>query len=106
VPIRLERHNDTCSSHFITCSCYQRRSLLDDDGIKQCFLNVLEETRKQYKFCIYGYVLMPEHFHLLISNPEVGDTGKVLQVLKQRVSHLARKILYPTLSQRKGKSLP
>jgi len=46
---------------------------------------------------------MPEHFHLLISNPELGDTGKALQVLKQRESHLARKILYPTLSQKKGK---
>ncbi len=67
------------------------------------FLNVLEETRKQFDFCVYGYVLMPEHFHLLISSPEVGDPGKALQVLKQRVSHQARKILDPTLFQRKEK---
>jgi hypothetical protein len=46
---------------------------------------------------------MPEHFHLIIGRPEVGDTGKVLQVLKQRVSHGARKILGPTLSQKTGK---
>lgn len=45
---------------------------------------------------------MPEHFHLIISRPEVGDTGKVLQVLKQRVSHAARTILGPSLSQKTG----
>ena len=77
--------------------------MLHDDRIKQRFLTVLEETRKQFNFCVYGYVLMPEHFHLLISSPEVGDPGKALQVLKQRVSHQARKILDPTLFQKKEK---
>ena len=46
---------------------------------------------------------MPEHFHLLVSTPEVGDPGKFLQVLKQRVSHEAHKILDPTLFQKKEK---
>jgi putative transposase len=96
MPSRLECHYDTLSSHFITCSCYRRRPLLADDRMKNIFLKVLEETRKRYRFCVYGYVLMPEHFHLLISNPEVGDTGKVLQVLKHRVSHRAWNIMNPT----------
>ena len=67
------------------------------------FFTVLEETRIRYRFCLYGYVLMPEHFHLIISKPEVGDTGKALQVLKQRCVASARKILGPTLSQKTGK---
>jgi putative transposase len=103
VPTRLERHYDTCSSHFLTCSCYRREPLLGDDRIKQLFLTVLDETRRPYRFCVYGYVIMPGHFHLLISNTETGDTGKVLQVLKQRVSHRARKILDPTLFQKTEK---
>ena len=103
MPTKLERRYDTCSAHFITCSCYRRRPLLDDDRIKEAFLAVLEDTRRRYRFRVYGYVLMPEHFHLLISNPDVGDTGKAMQVLKQRVSHRARKILGPTLSQRRRK---
>ena len=103
MPARLERRYDTRTSHFITCSCYQRRALLENDDIKQVFLKVLEETRREYDFCVYGYVLMPEHFHLLISKPEIRDTGTVLQVLKQRVSHEARKMLDPTLFQKKEK---
>jgi len=103
VPTRLERRYDTRTSHFITCSCYQRRPLLDNDSIKRCFLKILEETRREFDFCVYGYVLMPEHFHLLISKPEIREVGTVLQVLKQRVSHEARKRLDPTLFQRKEK---
>jgi putative transposase len=103
VPSLLERGYDSNTSHFITCSCYQRHPLLDDHRIKPVFLKVLEETRQEYKFCIYGYVLMPERFHLLMSKPELKDVGTVLQVLKQRVSHQARKLLDPTLFQKKRK---
>ena len=103
VPTRLERRYDTDSSHFITCSCYQRRPLLDDDRVKNIFLRVLEETRREFDFCVYGYVLMPEHFHLLISKPDRRDVGTALQVVKQRVSHEARKIIDPTLFQKKEK---
>ena len=31
---------------------------------------------------------MPEHFHLLISEPQVGDPSKVMQVVKQRYAQL------------------
>jgi REP element-mobilizing transposase RayT len=33
---------------------------------------------------------MPEHFHLLISEPRVGKLSSVIQVLKQRVSRRCR----------------
>ena len=79
----LERRYGTERMHFITCSCYRRMPLLNDDRIKQTFLAVLEETRQKYGFRVHGYVIMPEHFHLLISEPETGDPGTVMQVLKQ-----------------------
>jgi putative transposase len=34
---------------------------------------------------------MPEHFHLLISEPKVGSVSLMMQVLKQRVSRRCRK---------------
>jgi REP element-mobilizing transposase RayT len=34
-----------------------------------------------------GYVVMPEHIHLLITEPEVGTPSTVMQVLKQRTAH-------------------
>jgi putative transposase len=50
------------------------------------FLSVLEQTRKRYRFVVLGYVIMPEHIHLLLSEPEVGTPSTVMQVLKQRTA--------------------
>ena len=44
----------------------------------------LEQTRARYRFLVVGYVVMPEHIHLLITEPEVGNPSTVMQVLKQR----------------------
>ena len=55
------------------------------------FLDLLEQTRQRYGFVVVGYVVMPEHFHLLISEPEKGTPSTVMQVLKQRFSqHVLR----------------
>jgi putative transposase len=40
---------------------------------------------------LIGYVVMPEHVHLLLTEPAKGNPSKVLQVLKQNVSAALRK---------------
>ena len=50
------------------------------------FLSILEQTRQRYRFVVVGYVVMPEHVHLLITEPEVGNPSTVMQVLKQRTA--------------------
>jgi REP element-mobilizing transposase RayT len=57
---------------------------------KNLFLEILDEVRDRYGFLLAGYVLMPEHIHLLISEPATG-TPTVMQVLKQRVSRRLRR---------------
>jgi REP-associated tyrosine transposase len=42
-------------------------------------------VRKQYEMCVYGYVVMPEHFHL-VSEPERGTLAQAMQSLKQGVA--------------------
>jgi putative transposase len=32
----------------------------------------MEQTRERYHFVVVGYVVMPEHIHLLITEPEIG----------------------------------
>jgi putative transposase len=64
------------------------------------FLSVLEQVRKQYEFVIFGYVVMPEHFHLLISEPKSKNLSTVMQVLKQRVSrHMRQRSSRPDSSR-------
>jgi len=86
----LKRYYGAGYLHFITSSCYQRHALLASAGRRDLFLEILEQVRRRYGFVVVGYVVMPEHFHLLISEPQKGTPSTVMQVLKQR---FARKLL-------------
>ena len=83
----LHRYYGSNQLHFITCSCYRRMPLLRSARSRNRILSVLEQTRKRYRFVVVGYVVMPEHIHLLLSEPEVGTPSTAMQVLKQRTAH-------------------
>ena len=83
---RLRRRYGLGQLHFITCSCYRRLPLLGTEQARHLFLKILTEVRARYDFALLGYVVMPEHIHLLISEPNVGTPSTVMQVLKLRVS--------------------
>ena len=87
MPAGLHRTYGAHHLHFITNSCDHRLPLLDTPGARDCFLRIFEQTRQKYRFVVVGYVLMPEHIHLLITAPEVGTPSTVMQVLKQRTAH-------------------
>ena len=69
---KLERRYGQRQLHFITCSCYRRRPLLGTGRRRDTFLRVLNEVRERYQFWVVGYVVMPEHIHLLICGAEGG----------------------------------
>src|SRR5580658_1377426 len=87
MPARLCRAYGTGYVYFITFSCYQRRPLLGTPPCRDLFLRILEETRNRFAIVVVGYVVMPEHVHLLISEPENSNHSVVVQVLKQRFAH-------------------
>ena len=72
--------------HFITCSCYHRQAWLASPQRRDLFLAVFEQVRQRYAFVVVGYVAMPDHIHLLISEPEKGDPSRVMQAIKQGFS--------------------
>jgi hypothetical protein len=74
----LKRYYGAGDLHFITCSCYRRRPLLDTARRRDLFLTVLEQVRKRYEFVVVGYVVMPEHIHLLISRVPQTNAGAPL----------------------------
>ncbi len=90
MPKGLRRFHHTGDWHFITCSCYRRQKFLDSARRRDLFLEILEQVRAKYDFVVAGYVVMPEHFHLLIGEPGMGKLSSVMQVLKQRVSRRCR----------------
>lgn len=84
MPVKLKRYYGSGDLHFITSSCYQRRHWLGSASRLELFVSMLEQARQQYRFVVAGYVVMPEHFHILISEPQQGNPSVIVQVLKQR----------------------
>ncbi len=86
MPSRLQRFQHSGQSHFLTFSCYHRRQLLSESEAKGTFEDALERVRLQFNLFIYGYVVMPDHIHLLTSEPENGVLHQAIKSLKQGVS--------------------
>ena len=86
----LKRHYGQGNLHFLTFSCYRRRPFFATPRARNVFVKYLDGVRKEKRFLLLGFVVMPEHVHLLVSEPQQGDLSTALQVLKQQV---ARRLL-------------
>ena len=87
MPWGLHRYQDCGHLHFITFSCYRRRRLLDSKA-RRLFAKALERARVRYGFFVVGYVVMPEHVHLLVSEPERDSLATAIKAMKQSVARL------------------
>ena len=97
MPRGLIRYYGAGHLHFITCSCYHRQPILGTPQRRDLLLKVLEQVRERYCLVILGYVVMPEHFHLLITEPQKGTPSTVMQALKLG---FARRVLAGALRTR------
>ncbi len=86
MPKGLKRYQQSGDRHFITISCYRHAFILGTADARDTFQKILEETRHKYGFDVIGYVIMSNHVHLLVSEPEQGNLSTAIQVLKQRFS--------------------
>jgi len=86
MPWGLTRFQQSGQSHFVTFCCYHRRRLLISDENRRIFESALERVRRSYRLYVYGYVVMPEHVHLLVSEPQQGTLAEALKSLKQGTS--------------------
>lgn len=82
MPWGLKRFQQSRQTHFVTFTCYHRRRGFDSPALCDLFLQVLESMRQRFAMCVYGYVVMPEHVHLLLSEPERGLLADAIHYLK------------------------
>ena len=86
MPSGLHRTYGAHHLHFITNSCYQRRPLLNTPTSARPLSLCARTNASGHPFVVVGYVVMPEHIHLLITELEVGSPSTLMQVLKQRTA--------------------
>jgi putative transposase len=54
--------------------------------VREIFERSLETTRQRYRFIVAGYVVMPEHIHMLVSEPKAALLSRAIQALKLSVA--------------------
>ena len=68
--------------HFLTFSCYRRQPWFGSAARCDLFLQILERVRRRYRLVVLGYVVIPEHVHLLVSEPQRETLSTAIQALK------------------------
>ena len=86
MPAGLVRYQQCGCFHFISFTCYHRFQHLCTVPARELFERSLESMRRRYDFVVCGYVVMPEHVHLLVGEPNKAILSKAIQALKLSVS--------------------
>jgi len=85
------RGNTGFGTYFITADTFQKHSLFQSQGLAELFLQVLFHYRSQHKYLLHEFVVMPDHFHLLITPTLTLE--RALQLIKGGFSFRAKKEL-------------
>jgi putative transposase len=83
---RLVRYQHCGEMHFLTFSCYHRLPYFASAEAPNLFEDALERIRNKYKFVVGGYVVMPEHVHLLVNEPGQSSLDQVIKAIKLSVT--------------------
>ena len=84
--IKRRIFDDELWAHFVTFTCFRRRSLLDLDHPKRILLGALNQQLKLQSASCVGFVIMPDHVHAIIWFPQSGQLSKFMQGWKQKSS--------------------
>jgi putative transposase len=85
------RGNTGYGCYFVTTSTFQKRSLFQTERMARLLVDVLFHYRGQGRYLLHEFVLMPDHFHVLLSPTETLE--RALQLIKGGFSFRARKEL-------------
>ncbi len=80
-------------TYFVTSNTWQRRALFRKEAPARLFLDCLFRYRRDGNFLLHEFVLMPDHFHLLLTPAPHITLERALQFIKGGSSHRIRKEL-------------
>lgn len=66
MPAHLRRFDEPGHIHFWTISCHRRLGFFHHDDMKRIVIAALRLLQAKYEICLVGYVVMPDHVHVLL----------------------------------------
>lgn len=79
-------------AYFVTASTWGRRSLFQTDRMARLFIDTMFHYRKERRFLLREFVVMPTHFHLLLT-PSGVTLERAMQFIKGGFSYRTKKEL-------------
>lgn len=80
-------------AHFVTFSCYHRRRLLDHPAVRDAMITVLSDRLASHNAVCCGYVVMPDHVHLIVNFDGDNRLTPFMKGMKQASSSRLRRVL-------------
>jgi putative transposase len=85
VPIRNADRSHVIASDrtfFVTSSTCEKRGLLQSTRAAGLLIDVLYHYRQQQKYLLHEFVIMPDHFHVLLTVGTEMTVEKAVQLIK------------------------
>jgi len=87
--MKLFKSDQANTFHYVTAVTFKRGPVFSNDYACELLVESLSETRKHCESKLIGYVIMPDHIHLIL-NPLAKSISAVIRRLK---SSSARQVL-------------
>jgi putative transposase len=78
---------------FVTSVANRRRPVFRSEGMARLLVDVLQRNREARRFLLHEFVVMPDHFHLILTPAETVSLEKALQYIKGGFSFRAKREL-------------
>jgi len=93
--MKLKHYDHDGRARFVTFCTHRKLPILTNHFFRDIVVSRLHETCRGFHLRLLGYVVMPDHVHLVVVPPEEAELGPI-------VGELKRITLYPTQSEASG----
>jgi putative transposase len=83
---KLRHYDNLNTARFVTFSCYHSRKYFDKPEIYNLFIEHLKLLRNKHGFKLYGYVIMPDHVHMVLYPQPDTKMGYLIRELKSKMA--------------------
>src|SRR5574341_619627 len=86
--MKLKHYDHDGKARFLTFCTQNRMAILTNESVLASLLQAIEWAREKYGFRLIGYVIMPDHVHLVIIPAIESKVGTLIGEIKRTSTKL------------------
>lgn len=84
----IRRYHEDGAAYFVTTATHNRKPIFADSGAAELLLTVLTYQKYDHGFCLFGFVIMPDHFHAIIQPSGDSQLSIIMKAVKGNFSRM------------------